>query len=115
MTQHVPTELVSWSYSAVKLYEQCPRKYYHLRVIKDIKDDDNKEHLIYGNEFHSAAEHYVRSGTPLPEHFKFAKQQLDSLIQLPGGKHCEYKMGLTKDLLPCKFFASDCWYSLTAL
>ena len=110
MLKPAPTELKSWSYSSAKLYEQSPRKYYHLKVIKDVKDDGNKEHLLYGNEFHSAAEHYVRSGVALPAHFKFAKQQLDSLVHLPGDKHCEYKMGLTKDLQPCKFFADDCWY-----
>jgi len=29
----------TWSFSAIKLFEQCPRKYYHLKIKKDFKDE----------------------------------------------------------------------------
>ena len=32
----------SWSFSAVSMFEQCPKKYYHIRVAKDAKDDDSQ-------------------------------------------------------------------------
>jgi len=101
---------VKWSYSSLKLFEQCPRKYYHLRVAKDFKEDDNAEHLMYGKRFHEAAEHYIRSGTPLPEYFLFAKSALDGLNQFPGEKLCEHPMGITKDLRPCTFDSPEVWF-----
>ena len=35
---------------------------------------------------------------------------LDKLISIPGDKYCEYKLGLTKDLEPCDFFAPNVWW-----
>ena len=101
---------MKWSYSSLKLFEQCPRKYYHLRVAKDFKEDDNAEHLMYGKRFHEAAEHYIRDGTPLPEYFAFVKNALDNLNQIPGEKLCEYPMGITEDLQPCAFDAPNVWF-----
>ena len=75
----------TWSYSSIKLFDQCPKKYYHLRVAKDIVEPDT-EATLYGKEFHSAAEHYIRDGTPIPPQFKFIKDTLDNLARYPGDK-----------------------------
>jgi hypothetical protein len=103
-------KLPPWSYSSIKLFDQCPRKYYHLKVVKDFKEDQNAEHLLYGTRFHKAAEEYIRDDTPLPEGFKFVKGALDSLKRFPGQRHCEYEMGLTENLDPCGFKAEDVWF-----
>jgi len=103
------TAAMRWSYSSIKLFEQCPRKYYHLRVSKDVTEPET-EALLYGSRFHEAAEYYMRDGTPLPAYFKFAKEVLDSLKQIPGEKFCEYEMGITKDLTPCGFNDPNVWY-----
>ena len=42
-------ELKTWSYSAATTYEECPKKYYHLYVVKDIKQDGNSPALLFGN------------------------------------------------------------------
>jgi len=68
----------TWSYSSLSLFQQCPRKYYRLRVAKDIKEGET-EALIYGKEVHKAAEDYVKDGTPIPEKFKFIKPYVDPL------------------------------------
>ena len=77
-----------WSYSSLKLFEQCPRKYYHLRVAKDFEEPESQA-MLYGTQFHEAAEFYIRDGTPLPPYFSFAKQALDNLKHLSGIKYCE--------------------------
>lgn len=100
----------AWSFSSIKLFEQCPKKFYHLRVARDFKEDDNAEHLLYGKRFHTAAEEYVRDDTPLPEHFKFVKGALDSLKKIPGDKYCEFEMGLTENLEPCGFRDPNVWF-----
>lgn len=98
-----------WSYSSLKLFEQCPRKYYHLRVVKDVKESET-EAMTYGTRFHEAAEFYIKENTPLPEYFTFAKPVLDNLKQLQGEKLCEYEMGVTEALEPCAFDAPDVWF-----
>ena len=100
---------VVWSYSSLSLFQQCPRKYYHLRVVKDIKEPES-EQMRYGLELHKAAEDYIKSDTPLPEHFAFMQPVLEKLKALPGEKHCEYKMGLTRSLEPCGFFDKGVWW-----
>jgi len=99
---------VTWSHSALKKYEQCPRQYYETTVLKNypFKDTDA---TLYGKELHTAAELYIKEGTPLPPQFAFIKDTLDALKAKPGRKLCEHEMGVTKDLKPCKFMDKEVW------
>jgi RecB family exonuclease len=99
----------TWSFSAIKLFEQCPRKYYHLKIKKDVKDEQH-EAALYGEQFHEAAEFYVSDQAELPKQFWFAKTALDKLKALPGEKLCEYKMGLTEDLEACDMDDPKVWW-----
>lgn len=98
-----------WSYSSLKMFEQCPRKYFHLRVAKDFSEPES-EAMLYGTRFHTAAEEYIKEGKPLPPYFAFVKNALDNLKGLPGEKHCEYEMGITKELEPCGFHDPNVWF-----
>jgi hypothetical protein len=100
---------ITWSYSSIGLFDQCPKKYYHLRVIKDIVEPET-EHLTYGKMVHEAAEKYIRDGELIPEKFLFIAPVLDVLKEIPGRKLCEHKMGLTEDLEPCGFFDKNVWF-----
>jgi ATP-dependent exoDNAse (exonuclease V) beta subunit len=98
-----------WSFSSIKLFEQCPKKYYHLKIKKDFKDEQHAA-ATYGEEFHEAAEHYVAGTAELPGHFEFARKALDKLKGMPGQKLCEYEMGLTQNLEPCAMSSPDVWW-----
>jgi hypothetical protein len=102
----------NWSYSSIKTFQQCPKKYYHLKVAKDVKDEGSQA-TIYGQELHKAAENYIQFDTPLPEQFAFMQELLDSLKKIPGEKHCELKLGIAlRDgkYVACDFFAKDVWW-----
>jgi RecB family exonuclease len=99
----------TWSFSSIKLFEQCPKKYYHLKVAKDYTEPPT-DATTYGEEFHTAAEFYVSGKAELPEHFEFARGALDKLKTLQGEKLCEYEMGLTEDLEPCKMNDPNVWW-----
>ena len=105
--------MTAWSYSSITLYDQCPKKYYHLRVAKDIKEPES-DAMNYGKDLHLAAEEHIRDGKPLPAKYAFIQEMLDKLKALPGEKLCENKLAvkLTKDgrLTPCDFFDKDVWY-----
>lgn len=98
-----------WSYSSLSLFQQCPRKFYRLKVAKDVVEPEG-QHLIYGKELHKAAEEYVRDGTPIPPQFAFVKNYLDIFKALSGDQLCEHQMGLTKSIEPCGFFDEDVWW-----
>ncbi len=99
----------TWSFSAIKLFEQCPRKYYHLKVAKDYSEPPT-EATTYGEEFHGAAEFYVSGQAELPPYFEFARKALDKLKASPGQKLCEYEMGLTEGLEPCAIDSPEVWW-----
>lgn len=101
-----------WSYSSIKTFEQCPKKYYHLKIAKDVKDDGS-EATIYGNVIHNAAEDYVRDGTPLPREAAYMQPILDALCAIPGEKHCEMKLGIAYeggDYSSVDFFGDGVWW-----
>ena len=100
---------LTWSYSSLGLFQQCPRKYYHLRVAKDIKEPESTA-ILYGKEVHLALEEYIRDGKPIPAQFKEFTDIADMLKAMPGDKLCEYKMGLTKDIQACGFFDKEVWF-----
>jgi hypothetical protein len=99
----------TWSYSSISLFQQCPRKYHRMRIVKDIVEGP-QEHLIYGTAVHAVAEEYIRDGTPIPAKYGFIQEYLDPLKELPGIKLCEHEMGLTKDMKPCGFKDKDVWF-----
>ena len=99
----------TWSYSSIGLFDQCPKKYYHLRVAKDVVEPET-EHLTYGKMVHEAAEKYIRDDEPVPEKFSFIAPVLDVLKAIPGRKYCEHKMGLTEELEACGFFDKNVWF-----
>lgn len=99
----------SWSYSSLDLFQQCPHKYYRLKVKKDIKEPVG-EHLVYGLDMHKAAEEYIKDGKPIPERFNYLTPVLNKLKEYAGEKLCEYRMGLTRNLDSCGFFDKQVWW-----
>jgi hypothetical protein len=110
----------TWSYSSVSTFKQCPKKYYHLRVLKDVKDGTSAA-LVYGRDVHTAAERYIRDGTELPRQYKFMQATLDAFNAIEGEKHCEIRFGVKRSFRtsqpapdleyePCKFFDADVWW-----
>ena len=100
---------ITWSYSSLALYQQCPKKYYHLKVVKDIKEPLS-EAITFGNEIHKVAEEYVSKGRSIPEQYIHIEPALKALKNMPGEKLCENKLGLTADLKPCGFFDKNVWW-----
>tara|TARA_R110000772_G_scaffold32788_2_gene80056 strand:- start:7770 stop:8447 length:678 start_codon:yes stop_codon:yes gene_type:complete len=100
----------NWSYSSATMFEKCPKQYYHLNVVKDVKQDFDAPHFAYGNEVHKAAELYIGSGVPLPTKFEVFQRPLDMLNNIPGKKYCEFRLGLTRDLEPVEFFGDGVWW-----
>ncbi len=102
----------AWSYSSIKTFEQCPKKYYHLKVAKDVRDFAGPE-ATYGVAVHKAAEDYIKEGTPVPAKFDFLRPIVENLNRKEGDKHTEIRMGVKKEgkqFEACRFGEKGVWY-----
>ena len=101
--------ITPWSFSKAKAFEQCPKQFYHEKILKQYPVEET-DAMRYGTEFHKACEDYIKSEAPLPKKFNFIQQTLDALNEKRGIKMCEQKLGLTADLEPCGFFDKRVWF-----
>jgi CRISPR/Cas system-associated exonuclease Cas4 (RecB family) len=104
--------MTAWSYSSIKTFESCPKKYYHLKVLKDVQDTGS-EATIYGQQVHTAAEKYIKNGVEIPEKFAYIRGVVERLGGKEGEKHTEFRMGVKKTgdgYEPCGFFDKSTWW-----
>jgi hypothetical protein len=103
---------MTWSYSSIKTFEQCPKKYYHTRVVRDFVDVGGPA-AQYGTDAHKAAEDYLRDGTALPGKFRFMEEAVNAFAEFDGEKHVELKLGVRKEeqgFEPCSFDDPNAWW-----
>lgn len=101
-----------WSYSGIKLFDMCPKKYEAEKLTKEVKFTDS-DATIYGKEVHTVCEEYIRDGKPIPEKHSYLQSYLDRLNAIPGEKHCEIKVGVKKDdgrLVACDYNDPSVWF-----
>lgn len=107
----------SWSYSKLKNYRTCPKRYYDIDVMKSYKDegaDDPQGPLATGNRGHKAFELRVAKGTPLPQEFAEFEPAMKRVLTLPGKIMVEQQLAIREDLTPCEWFAKDAWFRAKA-
>jgi RecB family exonuclease len=105
--------MTPWSYSGIKSFEDCPRRYYHERVAKDYKEGGESPALKFGNRVHKAAENFVMHGQPIPKSLAFMKPALKALRAVPGDKHPELELAVRKvegGFEPCDYWDKNAWY-----
>jgi CRISPR/Cas system-associated exonuclease Cas4 (RecB family) len=102
------TKPIQWSFSSLKDFIGCPKRYYEVKVAKNFETKITQA-ITYGKEVHSALEYYVRDGKALPKNYERFKETLDALVAIPGQRYCEHEMGLMADGTPCKFSDKNRW------
>ena len=93
------------TYTMLSCFENiCQYQAYRRYVVRDIKFVPTPA-SEYGNEVHTAFEHRIGGGKPLPEKM----QQWEPLAQPFDGRgaQVELKIGLTKDGVPCGYFDNN--------
>lgn len=87
--------IVAWSFSSLTMFEQCPRKYW---AIKIQKVDDTNAGNFRGDAEHQSIESYMKAGRGLSPTLNGAVPVFDLLRRAPGEAYIEYKMTLKQDL-----------------
>jgi RecB family exonuclease len=98
------------SYSAVKLYENCPLRYYRQRIVKDIVDEGG-EASKFGERVHKMLEDRMRDRTPLPVEAAPYEPLCRSLERSAkwGELSVEKELVLTEALSPTGWWEPDAW------
>ena len=98
------------SYSSIKLFENCPLRYYRQRIIKDV-DDPGGEASLYGERVHEALELRLKESKPLPKelerHEPLCAAIVDNLRQ--NVIYVEKELTLNENLEPTGWWDSDAW------
>jgi hypothetical protein len=110
LTDTLPKPLAH-SYSSLKMYENCPKRYYHQRITKEVTDQGG-EATIYGERLHKMIEERLRDETPLPDEAKNYAPMVEAVLR--GMKPddamlIEQEMTLNRNLKPTGWWDEDAW------
>ena len=97
------------SYSSIKDFEGCPRRYHEVRILKKFKSKDT-EATLYGTAVHKAFEDFIKDGVELPPTFAAYRPFVEPLAVAAGTIMCEERMAIRADFSPCGFFDKDVWF-----
>jgi RecB family exonuclease len=103
----------SFSYSKLKNYENCPKRYYHTSIAYDVPEETSP-HLVYGDKAHSALANAIEKGAPLPEDFAQWQKHVDRFRADPEKPHIktlvEQKLAIDENFQPCEWKSSSAWF-----
>jgi hypothetical protein len=97
-----------WSHSSLTTYTSCPKKFYHIKVVKDTPDSTN-EAAIWGNNLHLALEERLKDKKPLPEEMMMYEPYAAAIEKRAGKMYIEQQLAITKNCEPCDWMSPDVW------
>lgn len=99
---------LSHSYSAIKMYDNCPKRYNMQRVTKEVKDIQG-EASLYGERVHKQLEDRL-NGTQLlpPESVKY-EALVEAFSTMDGELLVEQELTLNASLEPTGWWSDDAW------
>ncbi len=101
---------LSHSHSAIKLFENCPLRYYHQRIIKSVVDKGG-EASQYGERLHKFFEQKLKGEADLPPEAAQYQPLVDTVLGIikDGTLLVEQELTLNKDLQPTGWWDNDAW------
>lgn len=93
----------AWSFSALTRYENCPKQYYHVNVIKDVKDEDSS-FSEEGQDIHKGMHGRICKGRPLPLNYRYLESTAVKFVGLPGETSGELRFAMSRDFRPVQYF-----------
>lgn len=100
---------LSHSYSSIKLFENCPLRYYRQRITKEVKDEGG-EASLYGERIHALLEKHLK-GADIDKEVAAYEPLCASVMRIAhgGDLHIEKELVLTENLTPTGWWDADAW------
>lgn len=95
----------SWSYTKLRDFETCPRRYYTVNVTKSTKEMTPE--LDRGNRLHDAMKQRVQSDKELPNEFAYMERWAKSLTAIIHPLqiiNCELQLAIARNLTPVGYW-----------
>ena len=102
---------IAWSYSRLKLFEDCPFKFYTMNISKQVKDTGS-EAMDAGKRDHEALQKRVESATPLPAHLTQMEGVCSQFDQAKARGYevlTERQLAFTRNFQPVSWFDRSVW------
>ena len=99
------------SFSALKMYENCPKRYYHQRITKEVKDSPGTA-TVYGERVHKQLEDYLKDpevGLPVETVALTPLCNTFTTAAIGGVLLVEQEYTLNADLQPTGWWDADAW------
>jgi hypothetical protein len=93
---------ITWSFSSLKQYINCPKQYQQVKVLK-IYETNPTQQMLYGTNVHTALENYAKDGTELPHNYQRFAPMVDPLLEIDGTRYPEHQMALDINRQPCAY------------
>lgn len=106
------TEL-SHSYSSLKMYENCPKRYYHQRITKEVTDSGS-DATRYGERVHKALEERLTNDNKLSQETIQYENLCRSIAKMKSHPQfdqllLEEKLTITDNYTPTGWWSDDAW------
>lgn len=115
----------AWSYSKLKNYETCPKRHYHVDLMRDIREEMSEE-VLWGNRLHDALAKAIGTDdnalrdrrdqitqAPLPpefQHYAPWAQRFRKAREANARVYTELSLAITRQFQPCPWFDPAAWY-----
>jgi hypothetical protein len=96
------------SYSTLDKFKTCGKQYYHLKVVRDVKDVKG-DAALWGEYVHIEFEKYLLANgtTPLPDNLLMYRDYLDAILAMAGDLFVELSLSVDTRLEACDFDAPN--------
>jgi len=101
---------LSHSYSSLKLFDNCPKRYYHERIARDVKAESG-EASLHGERIHKFLEQRLKREADLPQEVEKYEALCNAVERQSGDGQLmlEQELTLNEKLKPTTWFAPDAW------
>lgn len=104
----VPTKMPPWSYSGLTSFETCPKRYYHIKVAKDVIETPG-EAATWGSTVHTHIENRLLTAKQLPDAIAHYEPLVAPLCSTPGTLIVEHQLAVTESLTSSEWMGTDTW------
>lgn len=103
---------IAWSWSRIETFEQCPKKFHHQNILKDVPRPSSPA-MDRGRRIHKALEDAIKFGAQLPPDLARCEPIIDRIksAQTAGAKvFAEQQLAFREDLQPTDWYNKDVWF-----
>lgn len=96
----------AWSFSKLKNFEVCPKRYYETDILKNYTDDDNTE-LAWGTRVHDVMAKRCEKGEKIPDDMPAHYELWAQRVLVGGGElFVEQQLAIDENFLEAPWFAA---------